>query len=209
MSTPQDDRPRAERIPAALRAEQIYEAAQQVALERGLAGVTLRAVAERAGVASALVAHYAPSMSELVADTFRAVAGRELAEVRAHVLAVRDPVARLRTLLTTMLDGTRNDVTPIWVDAWGLGRRNGDLADAITEEMNEWHAAIVEVLEAGISSGAMTPADTDLIAAQVLAMIDGLNAHEMVDYGRGASSLRLIGRALELELGLPDGALGQ
>lgn len=209
MSTPQDDRPRAERIPAALRAEQIYEAAQSVALERGLAGVTLRAVAERAGVASALVAHYAPSMSELVADTFRALAGRELAEVRAHVLAVRDPVARLRTLLTTMLDGTRNDVTPVWVDAWGLGRRNADLAEAITEEMTEWHAAIVEVLDAGIDAGVMTPADTDLIASQVLAMIDGLNAHEMVDYGRGASSLRLIGRALELELGLADGTLGQ
>lgn len=209
MTSESVERERATRIPAALRAEQIYEAAQRVALERGLAGVTLRAVADEAGVTSALVAHYAPSMSELVADTFRAIVARELAEVRAHVLAVRDPVARLRTLLTTMLDGTRNDVTPVWVDAWGLGRRNAELAAAIIEEMGEWHDAIVEVLDAGIEAGVMADTDTALIASQVLAMIDGLNAHEMVAYARGASSLRLIGRALELELNLPDGALGQ
>jgi len=203
------DRERAARIPAALRAEQIYEAAQRVALERGLAGVTQRAVADEAGVTPALVAHYAPSMSELVADTFRAIVARELAEVRAHVAAVRDPVARLRTLMSTMLDGTRNEVTPIWVDAWGLGRRNPDLAQAIIEEMTDWHDALVVVLDAGNVMDLSWLADTSLIAAQVLAMIDGLNAHEMVDYGRQHSSLRLIGRALELELGLADGILGQ
>ncbi|HET8957617.1 MAG TPA: TetR family transcriptional regulator, partial [Microcella sp.] len=63
MSTDGTERERASRIPAALRAEQIHEAAQRVAIERGLAGVTQRAVADEAGVTAALVAHYAPSMS--------------------------------------------------------------------------------------------------------------------------------------------------
>jgi hypothetical protein len=148
-------------------------------------------------------------MGELVADTFRAIVSGELTEVRAHVNVVRDPVARLRALLTTMLDGTRNDVTSVWVDAWSLGRRNRHLAEAITDEMSQWHAAIIEVLTVGIDAGVMTATDTDLIAGQVLAMIDGLNAHEMVQYGPAISSLRLIGRALERELDLDDGALSQ
>ena len=68
---------------AAERVAQIAGAARSIALESGLGAVTLRAVAGAVGVAPALVAHYAPSMDELVADTFSRVVGDELAEVIA------------------------------------------------------------------------------------------------------------------------------
>ena len=55
--------------------------ATALALEEGLAGVTMRAVASRIGVAPALVAHYEPNMDELVTSTFRAIVGGELDEL--------------------------------------------------------------------------------------------------------------------------------
>jgi AcrR family transcriptional regulator len=54
---------------AAERVAQIADAARAIAIESGLSAVTLRAVASEVGVAPALVAHYAPSMDDLVADT--------------------------------------------------------------------------------------------------------------------------------------------
>ena len=66
MSTPV--RTRAARKSPAERSAEIAEAARLLALEQGLTAVTLRAIAARAGVAPALVAHYQPSMDALVAD---------------------------------------------------------------------------------------------------------------------------------------------
>ena len=68
MSTP--TRTRASRKSPAERSAEIADAARQVALEHGLAAVTLRSIAARVGVAPALVAHYQPNMDALVASTF-------------------------------------------------------------------------------------------------------------------------------------------
>lgn len=201
-----DARPRAPRTSPAERTAQIAAAAEALALEEGLHALTLRAVAARAGVASSLVAHYAPSMERLVADTFTAIVRAELAEVRAHAAAVRDPAVRLRALLETLLDGSRDDVTGVWVDAWSIARRSPALAAAVREQMTAWHAAIVEVLRTA-APASMHARELDRIAAHVLAMIDGLNAHGLVDYRAGGSSLELIAGLLERELSLREGAL--
>ncbi|GAA1686384.1 hypothetical protein GCM10009792_02750 [Microcella alkalica] len=201
-----DARPRAARTSPTERAAQLAAAAEALALEEGLDALTLRAVAARAGVASSLVAHYAPSMERLVADTFTAIVAAELAEVRAHASAVRDPAVRLRALLATLLDGSRDDVTGVWVDAWSIARRSSVLAEAVREQMIAWHAAIVDALRAA-APASMRERELDRVAAHVLAMVDGLNAHELVDYGPTVSGLELIARVVERELSLPEGAL--
>lgn len=201
-----DARPRAARTSPAERAAQIAGAAEALALEEGLHALTLRAVAARAGVASSLVAHYAPSMEQLVADTFTAIVAAELAEVRAHAVAVRDPAARLQALLSTLLDGSRDDVTGVWVDAWSIARRSSVLAGAVREQMTAWHSAIVDALRAAAPASLHTR-ELDRVAAHVLAMVDGLNAHGLVDYGPSGSGLALIARVVERELSLPEGAL--
>ncbi|KQV26261.1 MULTISPECIES: TetR family transcriptional regulator C-terminal domain-containing protein [unclassified Microcella] len=201
-----DARPRAPRTSPTERAAQIAAAAEALALEEGLHALTLRAVAARAGVASSLVAHYAPSMEQLVADAFTSIVASELAEVRAHASVVRHPTARLQALLATLLDGSRDDVTGVWVDAWSIARRSSPLAAAVREQMTAWHAAIVEVLTQA-APASMPARELDRVAAHVLAMVDGLNAHGLVGYGPTGPGLALIARVVERELSLPEGAL--
>ena len=64
---------RAARRPPAERRAELAASARAVALDEGLAAVTLRAVAARAGVTPALVAHYHESMDALVAETFTSI----------------------------------------------------------------------------------------------------------------------------------------
>src|SRR5690242_10635399 len=92
---------------AAERVAQIAVAARSIALEAGLDAVTLRAVATEVGVAPALVAHYVPSMDELVADTFAAVVGDELAEVAELAHRASAPVEALSAVLASLLDDGR------------------------------------------------------------------------------------------------------
>ncbi|MBM7505998.1 TetR/AcrR family transcriptional regulator [Agromyces aurantiacus] len=205
MSTP--TRTRASRKSPAERSAEIADAAREVALEHGLAAVTLRSIAARVGVAPALVAHYQPNMDALVAATFGRVVSDELAEVRDLVDALPTPRERLAALLDTLLDGTRDEVTVIWVESWALGRRNEALAERVRQEMDDWRGFVQGIVEAGVASGEFETDDAASVAWQLLGMIDGLNAHALVRWEDATDRGSRIGHAVEGMLGLPRGAL--
>ncbi|SFR83088.1 transcriptional regulator, TetR family [Agromyces sp. CF514] len=200
-------RKKAARKTPAERSAEIADAAASVALEQGLYAVTLRSVAARIDVAPALVAHYEPNMDALVARTFRAVVSAELHEVGALVLALASPREQLAMLLETLLDGTRDDVTTVWVEAWAMGRRNDVLGAAVRDEMDDWQAVIQGIVEAGVAAGEFTTDDPAGVAWQTLGMIDGLNAQALVRWGDSGRRGSMIGTAVEGLLGLARGAL--
>lgn len=197
---------RRRRSPAQRRA-QISEASRALALEEGLAAVTLRAVAARAGVTPALVAHYMPSMDELVADTFTAVVGTELDELRG-LEASAPPVRRLAAVLRSVVDGTRDDVTLVWIEAYALGRRSEPLALAVRAAMDDWQRMLRDLLADGIAAGAFRIADPADVAWQLLGMIDGLNAQALVRWGAMPDRSTLLLHAVEGMLDLTRGTLG-
>ncbi len=201
------DRKRAERKSPAERSAEIEDAARSIALAGGLTTVTLRSVAAHVGVTPALVAHYQPSMESLVASTFTAVVAAELADVGALLEPFPTATERLSRLIDTLQDGSRDDLTLVWVDAWSLGRRSEILAAAVRTQMDAWEALITDVLVAGCDAGEFTTDDPDTVAWQLLGMIDGLNAQSLVHYRDAPSRGRLIAHAIEHELGLPAGAL--
>jgi len=198
---------RAARRPPAQRRAELSAAARDLALADGLAAVTLRGVAARAGVASALVSHYHPAMDELVASAFTAVVGAELDEVRGLLAGVDGPTARLALLLRTLLDGSRDDVTLVWVEAWALGRRNEALAAAVREQMDAWQDLILDIVREGVDTGAFTADDPAQTAWQLLGMIDGLNAQALVRWGAGGDRAPALAHAVEGLLGLPRDSL--
>ncbi|WP_022892563.1 TetR/AcrR family transcriptional regulator [Agromyces subbeticus] len=205
MSRP--PRKKAERKSPAERASEIADAARSIALEQGLAAVTLRSVATRIDVAPALVAHYEPNMEALVAATFAGVVSAEIDEVVSLLAEHPTPRERLAVLLTTLLDGTRDDVTVVWVEAWALGRRNDALAASVRQQMDSWQAVVQGVIESGVAAGEFETDDAASVAWQLLGMIDGLNAQALVLWGEAASRGSLIGHAVEGMLGMPRGAL--
>ncbi|WP_431219048.1 TetR/AcrR family transcriptional regulator [Leifsonia xyli] len=198
---------RAVRRPPAERSAELAAAARDLALADGLYAVTLRGVAGRAGVTPALVAHYHPAMDQLVASAFTAVVGAELAELRTLLAAADGPLARLAGLLRALLDGTRDDVTLVWVEAWALGRRNEALAAAVREQMDAWQDLIHSVVADGVASGDFTAEDPAQAAWQLLGMIDGLNAQALVRWGAGGDRGPVLAHAVEGMLGLRRGAL--
>ncbi|WP_426625491.1 TetR/AcrR family transcriptional regulator [Leifsonia sp. McL0607] len=198
---------RAARKPPAERRAELAAAARSLALDEGLTAVTLRAVAARAGVTPALVAYYHESMDGLVVETFVSVVAAEIDEVRALLAAETHPVPRLAALLRTLLDGSRDDVTVIWVEAFALGRRNVALGSAVRGQMDAWRDVIEGVIHAGVASGDFRAEDPRAVAWQLLGMIDGLNAQALVRWGGAAERGSLLAHVLEGMLGLGSGAL--
>ncbi|MFE4949502.1 TetR/AcrR family transcriptional regulator [Leifsonia sp. NPDC056665] len=198
---------RATRKPPAERRAELAASARGLALDEGLAAVTLRAVAARAGVTPALVAHYHESMDGLVAETFTSIVGAEIAELRSLLAAARSPAAGLATLLRTLLDGTRDDVTVVWVEAWALGRRNIVLGAAVRDQMDAWSDVIEGVIVDGVAAGSFRVEDPRAVAWQLLGMLDGLNAQALVRWGGAADRGSLLAHAVEGMLGVERGVL--
>lgn len=185
---------RKRKTPDERRAE-VAAAARTIALAEGLDAVTLRAVAARMGVASGLVAHYAPSMDELVADTFGEIVAAELRDVTALVAPLATSEERLGILLDTLLDGSRDDITLVWVQAWGMGARNAALAARVRAEMDDWQAALASEIQRGMDAGEFAAGDSAAIAWHMLAMIDGLSAHSLVRWNTQPDRRTLASRA--------------
>lgn len=188
------------------RSAEILAAARDLALEGGLTALTSRAIAQRVGVASGLVAHYY-AMDQLVADAFSHIVASEVDEVTVLVAAPTTPTERMALLLATLMDGSRHDVTLVWVEAWALGRRNDALAAAIGMQMDSWHDLVRAIIDQGTAAGEFRVDDAGLAGWQLLGMIDGLAAHSLV---RGAALSvyedQLV-RAGEVLLGAPARAL--
>jgi AcrR family transcriptional regulator len=201
--------PARRRLSPAEREAQIAAAAVDLARAEGLAAVTLRGVGSAIGVAPSLVAHYRPSMEDLVGETFRTVATAEVAEVRAIVEGVRDrgPVEQLRTLLACIADPTRDDVATLWADAWSIGRTNAPLAAAARDVMHDWHGVATTIVTAGVHDGAMRTDDPDEVGHLLFALVDATNGYALVDHLDRAGRERLIRSTVARAVGLDAGAL--
>jgi AcrR family transcriptional regulator len=181
---------------AAERRAEVADAARALAREQGLAAVTLRAVAARVGVAPGLVAHYAPSMDDLVADTFGDLVATELRDIVTLVQRADPAPRRLGILLETLLDGSRSDITLVWVQAWAMGAGNEALATRVRTEMDDWQDAIAAEIARGMDDGSLVRGDAAGIAWHLLAMIDGLNAHSLVRWNDRPDRVTLAARAI-------------
>lgn len=205
MTTPPTERRR--RLSPVARREQVAATARDIALADGLAALSLRSIAREMGVASGLVAHYEPSMEDLVASTFRSVVDAELGEVRELVDRAPTGLDRLALLVTTLLDPDRSAVSVVWADAWSLGRRMPLLARATREAMDSWHSFAREILISAVREGSAHTDQPDLVALHLFALVDSTTAYALVDYRTPNERNSLLRRALERDLGLEIGIL--
>lgn len=182
----------------------VYGAARSIALESGLSAVTQRAVADRAGVAPALVTHYVNRMELLVAEIFHDIAREELESVRASVEAVEGgDIERVLVLLHGLIRDYRRDVALVWLDGWSLSRRNEELAATLVEEARAWEDFVAGVFAHGHASGAFAAPDPLALARFVVGATDGLSAQSAVWAGYEDETVHYVTRTVAGLLGLP------
>lgn len=201
-------RPRTRKAPAQ-RAAEIVAAAAALARESGLSALTLRSVADRAGVAPGLVAHYQPSMDELVARVYADLVDAEVRDVERVVASAGGPAAQLGTLIATLMDGARDDLTVVWVEGWAMARRSDPLADAVRAQMERWQRLVEAIVDDGCRAGVFATTEPAEVAWELIGLIDGLNAQSLA---RGADTARFaprMARAAEALVGAAPGSIAR
>lgn len=143
-------------------------------------------------------------LDALIAEAFQRLSVAELAEVRRKVLAHPSPAEQLRALLGWLATPPQ-DSDAVRLEAWALSRRNAALRAAVRENEEAWHSLVAAVIRRGARSGEFLQADADEVAAQVISLIDGINAYQLIGYRSDFDRMRLLTRVLHAELGLAWG----
>ncbi|CAM3403690.1 TetR/AcrR family transcriptional regulator [Corallococcus sp. ZKHCc1 1396] len=162
----------------------ILDAAMDVLVQDGAAGLSLRGVAQRAGVSLGNLQYYFPTKQDVVRALLARYLEQALQRVHARVEGGgSEPAQRLRHAVDAVLeDQDSPHACQFLAELWALAARDAMVADALAVFYAGYRAAVVELLRELLPD--LTPARRERRAALLVAFFEGLSLF------RGGGSLR-------------------
>lgn len=197
------------RMSPADRRAAIVDATLQVMLRKGLAGTTVRDIAEQLDCSSGLVHHYFESMDDLLAEAFAQAAAADLASARAAAERGEDPIDRLRRFIASYSRADEDWSFQLWLDAWSEAVRRPAVGRTSRRLNEQWHSLLVELITAARNASLLVCADPVTTAWTLLSLLDGLALQAVAHPGTidRRSVIAWTSAIAERELGLPAGSL--
>lgn len=167
------------------RRQLIADAVCRLTAELGIEAVSLRHVADQAGVSMGLVQHYFRSKDDMLMFAFRTLSERVEQRLRVAAAALQQPRGRplVRVLLAELLavDGPARAEAPVWVAYLARAVVDPRVAAVLRENIDGLQAYLAGLLREAQEVGEIPPeVDTDQEAASLLAMVDGLMTHALI-----------------------------
>lgn len=174
------------RAPKEKRRQQIVSAAYEVALRRGIDGVTLRAVAAKAGLSHGLVVFYFKQRDQLISALLdRVLATSTMLDVAEQATQMPNGPERLRALLRQELGRLTRDprATRLFYECWALGVQRPAIRRRIGAALERYRAAFTEMAEGLVPTGsAQSPNVTPVgLAAVAVSLISGFAVQTIID----------------------------
>jgi TetR/AcrR family transcriptional repressor of bet genes len=174
------------KAPEATRREQILKAAYEVALGKGIDGLTMRAVAARAKLSHGLVHFHFKDKAQLVSALLdRVLATTTVLHVPAVIAHIPRAQDRLRALLRQEMDRLAKEPRRIrlFFEYCALGTRHAPTRARISAELDRYRAAFrtmtAEMVQAEPARSAGVTADG--LAAIAVTFVNGYAVQAMID----------------------------
>ena len=187
---------RAVRARGIQRRELLLEAAIRVIAERGIAGVSHRAVAAEAGVPTSSTTYFFDSLDHLIAEAVSAAMDQELARLNRLNEAITGDGADSGDLIDRYIELSQEEgerrLAIAQFEMYLLASRRPDLQERV--------GRIIDATQATAAAAAQARGVTDgSAAAAIVALIDGFALHRIAhpQPGQGASLRRAL-RALSI-----------
>ncbi|MFC9293766.1 TetR/AcrR family transcriptional regulator [Streptomyces sp. NPDC057011] len=164
--------------------ERILTAACEVIADIGFENVSMRKVAEHAGVSKALLHYHFDTREKLFAEAMThsfAQTGTDIdTEGGADTVTASVALARiLRSMLPT--DAELRQDWKLWQELWVRAQRDPAARHLAVDLYDQLHAWVGEALERGIESGEFADCDVAALSTLVLALCDGFGIRLMLD----------------------------
>jgi AcrR family transcriptional regulator len=192
---------RAQRKQPEVRRQEIIDALIGLATVRGLESITVRDLAQTAGVTPGLIHHYFPGMDALLAEAF----GQWASEGQRRL---RDDIARLSPIdQLAYLVLTTSSEEQFWHDALTAAARFEALRSRAIELNAAYQEIVLGIIETGSNLGHFVCADPERTAWRMILMLDGsVSMTHTLGAFEEDEVARIIGPVMEHDLGLPSGS---
>ena len=165
------------------RREELLAAVWAVIVRDGLDRATIRSIAKETGWSSGVLAHYFADKDDILVSALRLMLER-VEERWRQKLAGLSGVAALRALVldNLPLDDERTRETRLLMNYWSRSVRAGGRADEASWRRGPSLVDRLTMLVAeGQAAGEIVPGKPADIAERLLALIDGLSLHALLD----------------------------
>ncbi|HEV8192837.1 MAG TPA: TetR family transcriptional regulator C-terminal domain-containing protein [Ktedonobacterales bacterium] len=163
-------------IREAERRAQVLRAARQCIVAVGYERVTMRDIAETAGVSTGTVVHYfRDKESVLEAALLDKITDTGIA-FRAALAGAQSAWERLERLVEASVPAADEvrDEWRLWLTFWGEATRNERLRAVSERQHQRWTRFLARILRDGVAAGEFAPLNPEATATQIAALIDGL-----------------------------------
>lgn len=162
--------------------ERILKAACEVIADIGFENVSMRKVAEHAGVSKALLHYHFDTREKLFAEAMThsfAQTGTDVEDGGDTTPAAVVLARILRSMLPSDAD-LRQD-WKLWQELWVRAQRDRTARHLAVDLYDQLHAWVSGAVERGVASGEFTECDVPALSTLVLALCDGLGIRLMLD----------------------------
>jgi AcrR family transcriptional regulator len=163
-------------IHEAARRTQILRAARTCIVSQGYERVTVRDVAETAGVSTGTIVHYFGDKDTMLEAALLDKVQDTGIAFRAALSGAQTAWERLERLVTASLPETEEvrDEWRLWLTFWGEVTRNERLRTVSERQHRRWTRFLARIIAEGSASGEFAMVDPHITATQMAALIDGL-----------------------------------
>lgn len=168
----------------ATRREQILKAAYEVALRRGVDGLTVRAVAARARLSHGLVLFHFKRKEQLgLALLDRVLETTVYLKIPDHVNAIRSPRERLVAFFTHEMQRLLEDPRRfrLLLEYWARGAHNAVIRAKISSGLNDYRDGFRVMTQEALPTESSHFGTPDSTAAAALSLIVGYAVQAIVD----------------------------
>lgn len=158
------------------RTAQVLAAARECIVALGYERVTIRDIAEAAGVSTGTVVFYfRDKESVLEAALLGKIQDTGIA-FRAALKGARSVWDRLERLVEASLPASDEvrDEWRLWLTFWGEATRNARLRAVSERQHRRWTRFLGRIVREGVAAGEFAAVDPEATAAQIAALIDGM-----------------------------------
>jgi len=154
---------------------QLLRSTYQVLAECGLKQMTLRRVAERAGVNKGLLLYYFGTKEDLILSTMRWVLARVGHRIQAAVSQAGSAEDKVRATIDAIFVDPRanRDFYLVYLDLVGTAARQRRFQELSATFRNIVDAVYAHIIEEGVREGAFRVRDVQEAASVVRAVVDG------------------------------------
>lgn len=169
----------------------LLDAAESLLVDVGYAGVTVRALAERAGVNQGLIHYYFGSMEEVLVQTLERFTER-LIERQIALYAGPEPfLTKWRLAMSYLTEDFESGYQKVWLELQALAWNRTELRDRVAKVLERWLDVLRPAFahgmeELGIDRERMPP---DVMVTLVITFNQGVIAERMLGVDSGHTRL--------------------